>query len=212
VRFDFWAGKWDDFEMNELNEIQFKKFVDDFSKTVAVPDSKGTQFLLCPVGLVGSGKTTVIKPLAEKLGLVRISTDEIRKSLKEQGFSYQKTEDIAFEVGYLFIDKKYGVAIDADCVRPDKKEQIETLAKKKKIPVVWIHINPPEEFILNKLRSYPHTWLFKNADDAIKNYEARKPLHEKLNFDFTYTFDTSRPDLNEQIGEATKIILKKLGN
>ena len=71
-------------------------------------------------------------------------------------------------------------------------------------------INPPEEFILNKLRNHKPTWLFKNADEAIKNYEARKPLHQNLDFDFAYTFDTSKPDLDEQIEEATKIINSRI--
>ncbi|MDE1944098.1 MAG: hypothetical protein KGH97_01205 [Patescibacteria group bacterium] len=46
------------------------------------------QVFLAPVGRVGAGKTTVVKPLAERLGLVRISSDEIRKLLKERGLGY----------------------------------------------------------------------------------------------------------------------------
>ncbi len=192
--------------MNDLDDMQFNRFVDEYTRTVAIPDPKGEQFLLCPVGLVGSGKTTVIKPLAEKLGLVRISTDEIRKALKERGFSYKRTEDIAFAAADFFLDKEYGIAIDADCVRLDKRERIEERAARLQIPIIWIHINPPEEFIMNKLKNYPHTWLFKNAEEAIENYKARKSLHKELHFNFTYTFDTSRSDLEEQIKEATDII------
>lgn len=192
--------------MTELSEQQFTDFVEKYRNEVAVPEKKGKQFLLCPIGIVGAGKTTVLKPLAEKLGLVRISSDEIRKILKESGFSYKGTEDIAFTVARYFIDKKYGVAVDADCVRLDKRKQIEEMAGKLQIPIIWIHINPPEEFILNKLRNHKPTWLFKNADEAIKNYEVRKPLHQNVNFDFTYTFDTSRPDLDKQIEEAAEII------
>ena len=162
--------------------------------------------MLCPVGLIGSGKTTVLKPLAKKLGLVRISTDEIRKMLKERGFSYDGDENIAFAVGKHFIGKGYGIAIDADCVRLSKKKKIERFAKKLSMPIIWIHINPPEKFILNKLKNYPHTWLFKDARQAIANYKARKPLHKNLNFDFAYMFDTSRPNLKQQIKEAADII------
>lgn len=197
--------------MNDVNESDFGKIVDEYQKSVDVPNSKGRQFLLCPVGLVGAGKTTVLKPLAEKLGLVRISTDEIRKYLKEKGFNYKRVEDITFVVTNFFIKKGYGVAIDTDCVRSDKRTKIEEQSRKQHVPVIWIHINPPEEFILNKLRNFPHTWLFKNADEAIKNYEDRKPLHAKLDsFDFAYVFDTSKPDLDKQIDGAEKIITEKL--
>ncbi len=196
--------------MIDLSETQFQDFADEYQDTIDIPQQKGRQFLLCPIGIVGSGKTTVLKPLAEKLGLVRVSSDDIRKTLKEKGFSYKRTEDIAFSVADHFIDKGYGIAIDADCVRLDKKKQIEEISIKRAIPLVWIHINPPEEFILNKLRNYPHTWLYKDAEDAINNYEARKRLHRNLHFNFAYTFDTSKPDLNEQIDEAVTAIKKSI--
>ncbi len=67
---------------------------------------------------------------------------------------------------------------------------------------IWIHINPPEEFILNKLRTYNHTWLFKDADEAIDNYMRRKHLHEHLPMAFLHTFDTSREGLGEEIEET----------
>ena len=180
--------------------------IDAYTKSVEIPKKKGVRFFLCPVGLIGSGKTTVLKPLAKKLGLVRISGDEIRKMLKDGGFGYEGDENIAFAAGEYFIGKGYGIAIDADCVRSDKREKIEKLAKKLSMPIIWVHINPPEKFILNKLKNYPHTWLFKDAKQAIANYKARKPLHKKLNFDFAYTFDTSRPNLKRQIKEAADII------
>lgn len=183
----------------------------EYEKTVVMPEQKGKQFLLCSVGLVGAGKTTVLKPLAEKFGLVRISTDEIRKILKEKGYGYKAAESIALSVGEKYARQGHGIAIDADCSRAEKRREIEEVARKINIPVIWIHVNPPEEFIINKLKNYPHTWLFKDAEQAIQNYYARKPLHEKLDFDFTYTFDTSRSDLGKQIDEASEKIKRKLG-
>jgi len=68
--------------------------------------------------------------------------------------------------------------------------------------------NQSEEFIINKLKNQKHSWLFKDAEDAINNYLARKPLHQNLDFPFTYTFDTSKSNLNEQITEAGEKIGK----
>ena len=73
-----------------------------------------------------------------------------------------------------------------------------------------MHVNPSEEFILNKLRTYNHTWLFKDADEAIANYYWRKLLHEHLSMPFVYTFDTSRDDLPHQIEEAIEKIERAL--
>ncbi|MBP9822386.1 MAG: AAA family ATPase [Candidatus Pacebacteria bacterium] len=192
--------------MNDLPKEQYKEFAEEYSKTIEIPEEKGKQFLLCPVGIVGAGKTTVVKPLAEKFGLVRISSDEMRKMLKEKGFSYKGVQEMALIVVRDFIIKGYGVAIDADCSKPERRKEIENFSAKTSIPLIWIHINPPEEFILNKLRNYKHTWLFKDADEAIGNYEFRKPLHQNLDFNFTYTFDTSKSNLSDQIEEAYQII------
>ncbi|HEY4520375.1 MAG TPA: AAA family ATPase [Candidatus Paceibacterota bacterium] len=190
--------------MNKLSQEQIHIFLEKYRQTVAVPYPKGRQILLCPIGLVGAGKTTVMKPLAERLGLVRISGDEIRKMLKENGFINNRVDEIAFPVIESFLKEGYGVAVDSDCIA--KREKIEKKASELNIPIVWIHIAPPEEFIINKLKNYPHSWLFKNADEAIKNYESRKPLHTKLDFNFVYTFDPSRPDINDQIDKAAEII------
>lgn len=185
--------------------------IKEYEKMVVVPKEKGKQFFLCPVGLVGAGKTTVLRPLAERFGLVRISTDEIRKILKERGEDFGGAEEAALKIGEKYARQGYGIAIDADCVRTDKRERIEKMAAELKVPVVYVHINPPEEFIINKLKNYPHTWLFRDAEHALQNYYARKPLHEKLDLDFIHTFDTSRSDLDKQIDEAAEKIKIKLG-
>ncbi len=192
--------------MADLPQEKFVEFASEYSKTVEIPTEKGNQFLLCPVGIVGAGKTTVLKPLAKKLGLVRVSTDEMRKMLKERDFSYKGVRDLLFIVANSFIKQGYGIAIDTDCSRLDKKKQLEEYSTKTGLKIIWIHINPPEEFIINKFKNHEPSWLFKNPEEAIANYEARKPLHQNLDFNFTYTFDTSKPDLDDQIEEAYQII------
>jgi predicted kinase len=177
-----------------------------YESELELPAQKGLRIFLCPIGLVGAGKTTVVKPLAERLGLVRISSDEIRKIMREQGTVGLKAFDLATVLIRKYAEAGYGVAIDSDCSNVEKIERVEEAADRLDYKVIWIHINPPEEFILNKLRNFKHTWLFKNADEAIANYYRRKPLHENLSQDFTYTFDTSREDLPMQIDEAEKII------
>lgn len=72
----------------ELSNIE-KGIMDEYEAELDIPiQPKRKQFILCPVGIVGAGKTTVMKPLSERLSLVRISGDEIRKILKEHGQAY----------------------------------------------------------------------------------------------------------------------------
>lgn len=51
----------------------------EYEESLVIPTTKSCpQWMLMPVGLVGAGKTTVVKPLARRLGLIRMSTDEVR--------------------------------------------------------------------------------------------------------------------------------------
>ncbi len=179
-----------------------------FEETLVIPEQlHRKQFVLCPVGLVGAGKTTVTKPLAERLSLVCISGDEIRKTLKEHGLSYDGLIRIGSELMKKYLALGYSTALDSDAMSPRSKAVIDNAEQEFGVTPVWVHVNPPEEFILNKLRTYKHTWLFKDGEEAVANYMRRKNLHENLTgIPFVYTFDTSRDDLENQINEATKLI------
>lgn len=180
---------------------------DKYERQLFIPENPPVkQFILCPVGLVGAGKTTVVKPLSEKLSLVRISGDEIRKILKESGHTYKYVRDIAELLAQKYLDLGHSLCIDSDCVSPRTYRFLNELEKERGIKLVWIHINPPEEFILNKLRNFKYSWLFDNAEQAVENYMRRKNLHENLTMSFIYTFDPSKNDLTNQIDKATEII------
>jgi len=193
----------------ELPKAEFKKILEEYRKnTVVYKQKPARQFFLCPVGLVGAGKTTVLKPIAERLSLVRVSTDEIRNILKVKGYNYERAGEIAQELIKDFAKKGQSVAIDADCV--NKKTDIEKLAQEVGAKTIWLHINPPEKFIIEKLRNFKNGWLAEDNEAMVKNYFERKALHQKLNFQFSYTFDTSQINLEEQIKEAEKLIKKEV--
>ncbi len=196
---------------DSLSEDILESIRNEYKETLEFPQIiPGKQIFLCSVGLVGAGKTTVIKPLAKKLGLLRISGDEIRFILNNRGLSYSS----AFEIGKRMIEKYakqgYSIAHDTDCATPKTIEAITLLSKELAVDVIWVHINPPEEFIINKLTNYNHTWLFKNAEEAVCEYRSRKKFHENLPMNFIYTFDTSKENLNNQIKEAFSIIYESL--
>ena len=167
-----------------------EEIIKEYERTLVFPSSKKLRIFLCPIGLIGSGKTTVMKPLAEKLGLLRISSDDLRKIMREKRHGFENLKEAISSLVSKYVEQGYGIAMDSDHGPTEKKKKLEEFAAKVSMPIVWIHINPPEEFIVNKLKNFKHSWLFKDVDDAIKNYETRKPLHQNLDFDFTYTFDT----------------------
>ncbi len=183
-----------------------KSIRDQFLRTVEVPkDKRRLQILVCPVGIVGSGKTTVMKPLCFRLGLVRISLNKIRMLLKANGFNYTQTLAIAHGVVGQFLQDGYSVGLDVDCVGAMNAFVAEQ-EKTFHVRVVWVHINPPEAYILKKFHRLGYGMIFNNAEEAIKNYQRRKPLHENLELPFVYTFDPSQSDLEQQIEYCAETI------
>ena len=88
---------------NDSPKEVLDEVMEEYEKTLVVPNHKSSpQWMLMPVGLVGSGKTTIVKPLAEHFGLIRISTDEVREQLKRRGYSYEGAREITHE-----LQKKY---------------------------------------------------------------------------------------------------------
>lgn len=192
-----------------LSEAE-QRVMEEYEETLVIPSKPNRkQFMLCPVGIVGAGKTTVLKPMSERLSLVRLSGDEIRRILKEHGLGYDAVVPIGATLSRKYLSQGYSLALDSDAASPRSKEVIGNAEKEYGVMPVWIHINPPEAFILNKLRNHEPSWLFSSPEEAIKNYEERKYLHENVDeYPFVYTFDTSRDDLDAQIAEAIGIIQK----
>lgn len=198
------------FEGRNLSNAELKKISKIYENQIKIPKActkqHKQQILLCPIGLTGAGKTTVMRPVSKKLCLVRISADEIRKILKRKGFNKTRAGEILEILVIKFLDKKYDVAIDADGISLRAQSFYNKLRKERKINIIQIHIKPPEKFIINKLTNYKHTWLFKDKVDAISNYKKRKILHKKYlsKIDFYYKFDTSKDNLNLQIDKFIK--------
>lgn len=196
--------------MSDLQSI-----VSLYEKTLEIPTSiRPPQFFLCPVGYVGAGKSTVMMPLCEKLSLLRIENDVVRKLLREHGdFDSQHARDISRELIIKYARNGYSVGIDANCGSSSRRHpgSIEDISREMQIPIVWIHINPPEEFIVNKLRNYKHTWMFTDGVHAVEVFHKMKAVTDFSDIDFTYVFDTSREDMIIQVDDAVKIISVKMG-
>jgi len=208
---DILKAEQEKIEGKNLSDLDLKKIEGLYNKKIIIPRKKNkVQILLCPAGLVGAGKTTVVRPISDKLNLLRISTDEIRKILISKKFNLLRTTEIASNLVVKYLKQGYGIALDADCVSPSVQRDIKKLQKEYNVIPIWIHINPKEKFILNRLKSYNHTWLFKDEKDAVDNYKRRKPLHKKYlgDIDFYSKFDTSKDNLNMQISEFVNKIEK----
>lgn len=194
-----------------MDKVQTQKTIQEveaeFINSLKIPEKKpAAQFFFCPVGLVGAGKTTVTKPISEKFGLLRLSSDELRMVLKENGFGYGPGKEIGFRIANEYARKGFSVAFDMDCGNPVTVKLVKGLSDELHAKIVWVHINTPEEYIFQKFRNHPPSWLADNPQIMIDNYNAQKKKRAEENkdvhFDFLYTFDTSRPDIEKQINEC----------
>lgn len=188
-----------------MNQVEQGIF-ETYKRDLALPSEKAPKaFILAPVGLIGAGKTTILRELSPRLALVRISSDELRRGLKDAGQTYDAIPEMMEALAHEYLSIGHGIAIDADCASPHTQEYIKKLAAEYTVPVVWVHVASPEAFILEKLRTFSgDRWLTDDQEVMVANYEARKPLHENLTMPFAYVFDASREDFREQLvaGEA----------
>lgn len=199
--------------LKNLSNREMKKIIFSYENSLRLPHDKfPKKILICPVGFVGAGKTTVLKPLSKKLFLLRISADEVRKLLRKFGYNYDRVKEILFKIAEKYIKQGFNISLDTNCAAKESQNQIKNLKRKFKLNVVWLHLNPPEKFIVNKLRRYKHTWLFKDANQAIRNYQRTKLLYKNLDFPFLYSFDPSRPDLSLQIKEAVSLLRRRFSS
>lgn len=100
----------------KLNKEDPLRVRQEYQKQLVLPPIDkvpAKQFFLCPVGLVGAEKTTVVKPLSETLSLVRISSDEIRKILKEQEVGYGQLMEIVQPLAEELALRGFSIAFDA---------------------------------------------------------------------------------------------------
>ena len=188
----------------DASKVVLKEVADEYESSLTIPSEKSMpQWMLMPVGLIGAGKTTVVKPLAERFGLIRLSTDEIRELLNKRGYSYQGCKEIIIGLAKKYLDQGYSLAIDANT---GSKEGLEYSAKSTKaypnVRQIFIYINPPEKFITEKLKKYNHTWLFTDGEEAVKSYYKNREAFTLPDLAFVFEFDTSRENLEEQINEA----------
>lgn len=194
----------------DLLDADIADILAEYRKLIPAPMVQSNpRLILCAIGLVGAGKTTVIKPVSEALHLGRISTDELRNLLRIHGFNFLRTLDLAKILTKEYLDAGLSIALDGDGIQPEVRSDIRKAANHYDAAVVYIHINPPESFIIYKLKHLVHytaQGIFRNSDEAIANFERRKPLHEKYvaELSFDAVFDTSREDLPTQIDAFIK--------
>ncbi|MDA1038555.1 MAG: AAA family ATPase [bacterium] len=197
-------------EGEELSDADFEKVLKEYEGQLEFPDNKPERvFFVAIVGLIGTGKTTIMKEISRRLGLLRICTDDIRWMLFDKGYNFERTRELAGKVAFKYADAGYSIGFDSDAAGAFVLKNIDNILLRVPGPIVWLHVTASEKLILERLHESNPDRRYK-GEIAVAHYQRRKALHENLTMPFLYTFDTSRDDVGSQLDEAERLIRKEL--
>lgn len=118
-----------------------EKILDEFKSKLSHTKNKKQlkhPYVVAMVGLVGSGKSSVAKEAAKKIGAVVVVADDIRIKLREDGEEYKRVDTIVHILTKYFLEKRFSVVLDKDHVHADTRNTLKKIAKDLKAKVYYI--------------------------------------------------------------------------
>lgn len=123
-----------------------------FLAKLEVPKRKtGKPIIVALVGLIGSGKSSVAKELAERIGATVIEGDAIRVELRKQGERYERARAIAENVALEIIKQSGNVILDSDFVDEKKRASLREKARKAGVRLVFIRTHCDLDVVVGRV-------------------------------------------------------------
>ncbi|OGF77838.1 hypothetical protein A2W54_03485 [Candidatus Giovannonibacteria bacterium RIFCSPHIGHO2_02_43_13] len=130
-----------------------------------VPERKTRHsVIVAAIGLVGSGKSTVAKYLADLIGAVVISGDEIRILLRNEGVGYDKARLIGENVLRAVITAGGSIVLDSDFVDKNKRESLRQIAKKAGAKLYFVRTICDFDVLSQRIRENDPGEFFNEAE------------------------------------------------
>lgn len=110
-----------------------------FIASLDVPKRKTVKpMIIAMIGLVGSGKTSVAKELAKRIGATVIEGDDIRIELRKQNERYERARAIAENVALEVVNRGGNAILDSDFIDAKKRASLREKARKAGVRVAFI--------------------------------------------------------------------------
>ena len=210
-------GKIESFKIQMVEEAR-RRAQGYFELAFNYLKAKRRPFLVATCGLIGSGKTTLAKELASKLGAVLVRSDSIRKlslglSPSEHRFepfgegiySSEITEriyNLMMEIAGKVIKEYYPVILDGSFSKRWQRNLVKELSSELKIPYLFLYTKCPYELLLERLqkREDISDGRPEILDDQIKAFE----IPDELPGEVLLEVDTQKPSSYEVLATEIK--------
>lgn len=133
-------------------------------ETVSVEEnlSRKSISIIAMVGLVGSGKSSVARYIAEQIQGIIIRSDEIRVLLRQKELSYEYVQDISHEVVLEAFRRGFSVVVDSDFVQEEKRKIFEeeihkaeiSLGLDQKVKIKYVRVYAPGDEMIGRMIAY----------------------------------------------------------
>ena len=170
-----------------------------------LPEPVARPVFIVVAGLPGSGKTYLSKKLAEKIPVVILESDALRKTLFPKPSYTPEESATLFREIHLLITKllENGISpiLDATNLSERFRERLYNIADRVSAKLILVYVKAPPEVISSRLEARKHEKDSKSdADIAI--YEKMLPTVEKIRRQH-FVVDTSS-DITAAINRIVK--------
>ena len=175
-----------------MDKEQLNKLVVDFLSRLQLPAEKAEKlFIVATIGLIGSGRSTVAKMVADKVkGAVLLSSNSARYLLKEAGLPWgDNVRQILKGVATDLLSRGYSVVFDGNAADGEDRKNINEIAAQTGASVHYIRINiDPETAQKRERAKYDDpNWVssfndfrVNTTEKILKNLDERIKLHQEL--------------------------------
>ncbi|KKR00847.1 MAG: hypothetical protein UU67_C0051G0007 [Candidatus Daviesbacteria bacterium GW2011_GWB1_41_5] len=103
------------------------------------------------IGLIGSGKSSVAKELASRIGATVIEGDDIRIELRKQGERYERARAIAEDAVLDVVERGGNVILDSDFVDEKKRASLREKVRKAGVRLVFIRTHCDLDVVVGRV-------------------------------------------------------------